>query len=117
MNSDRAGLALLMVGLLAVAAAVHFLLFPIPVALFAAVPGYAILTALLSAMMERAKRKSFSRFTTAFMGATTIKLFLTAGIMGLHAYLHRDTMTEFLLGLFAIYAAFTAWLVVRHVKR
>jgi len=90
---------------------VHFFFEQLPVAAFWAVPGLLILSVLLREMMARARKKSFTRFTTAFMGATTIKLFSTMVFMLVHVYYFPESRQAFLLSVFVVYAIFTGALI------
>jgi len=92
-------------------AVVHFLFFKLPLAAFYSVPGLLILSVILRNMMSRARKVSFNRFTTAFMGATSIKLLSTMTFMLLHVYFFPDSAQAFLLSVFVVYIFFTAALI------
>gem|GEM_PF-3692522 len=91
--------------------AVHFFVTPIPLAAFWSIPGLFVLSLFLQGMMTRARKVSFHRFTTAFMGATTIKLLSTMVFMLVYAYQFPETRQAFLLSVFGVYVIFTVALI------
>lgn len=98
---------------LALLAACYFLQTPLdlPVALYVSVVGFGLLSFFLYRNILKANEKSPRRFVTAFMGAVTIKLLLTAAVVGILIYFDKAHKTQLAVGMMVIYLVYTVVLV------
>lgn len=98
---------------LAMLAACYFLQKPLdlPVALYASIIGFGLLSFFLYRNILKANEKSPRRFVTAFMGAVTIKLLLTAAVVGILIYFDKPHKIQLAVGMMVIYLAYTIVLV------
>jgi FtsH-binding integral membrane protein len=87
-------------------------LLPVPMIIFAVVPGYTLLTAILYKRMKAAAQKSPQRFVTSFMASVTIKLMITAAFLAIAISLRKEEKVAIALWTFATYIAFTVLLVM-----
>jgi putative effector of murein hydrolase LrgA (UPF0299 family) len=83
----------------------------LPVALYFSVVGFGILTFLLYRNILKANEKSPRRFVTAFMGSVSIKLLLTALVVGILIYFDKPHKAQLAIGMMVIYVAYTFVLV------
>lgn len=103
----------LVVAALAMLAACYFLQTPLnlPIALYPAIIGFGVLSFLLFRNIIKANEKSPRRFVTAFMGSVTIKLLLTATVVGILIYFDKAHKTQIAVGMMVIYLVYTLVLV------
>jgi predicted Kef-type K+ transport protein len=83
----------------------------LPVALYFSVVGFGVLTFLLYRNILKANEKSPRRFVTAFMGSVSIKLLLTALVVGILIYFDKAHKAQLAVGMMVIYVAYTVVLV------
>jgi hypothetical protein len=83
----------------------------LPVALYFSVVGFGALTFLLYRNILKANEKSPRRFVTAFMGSVSIKLLLTALVVGVLIYFDKAHKAQLAVGMMVIYVAYTVVLV------
>ncbi len=89
----------------------------LPVALYYAVVGFGILTLMLYRNILKANEKSPRRFVTAFMGSVSIKLLLTALVVGILIYFDKVHKAQLAIGMMVIYVAYTVVLVISLTKK
>jgi hypothetical protein len=83
----------------------------LPVALYFSVVGFGALTFLLYRNILKANEKSPRRFVTAFMGSVSIKLLVTALVVGVLIYFDKAHKAQLAVGMMVIYVAYTVVLV------
>ena len=88
----------------------------LPVVIFAAILGYALLSILLFKYLDASLKANPRRFATAIMGTTAIKMFVTMGFLGIYLYIDRSQKLTVALGVFAIYITYTIALLMPFIK-
>lgn len=85
--------------------------FDLPWVLYLNTLGFGVLTLLLYRNILKANEKSPRRFVTAFMGSVTVKLLLTAVIVGILLYFDKTHKSQIAVGMMVIYLVYTLVLV------
>jgi hypothetical protein len=88
----------------------------IPDVMYPLIAGYGVLTYTLSRMILKANAKSPQRFVTAFMGAVTLKLLISAFFLLVYLYITKEHKVVVSLGVFAIYIVNT-WLMISFLMK
>lgn len=88
----------------------------LPIALYFSAIGFGVLTYLLYNNILKANAKSPRRFVTAFMGSVSIKLLLTALVVGILVYFDKPHKAQLAVGMMVIYVAYT-FVLVRSLTR
>jgi hypothetical protein len=83
----------------------------LPTALYFSAIGFGVLTFLLYRNILKANEKSPRRFVTAFMGSVSVKLLLTALVVGILVYFDKPHKAQIAVGMMVIYVAYTFVLV------
>ncbi len=83
----------------------------LPIALYFSAIGFGVLTFLLYRNILKANEKSPRRFVTAFMGSVSVKLLLTALVVGVLVYFDKPHKAQIAVGMMVIYVAYTFVLV------
>lgn len=88
----------------------------IPDIMYPLIAGYGVLTYALSHMILKANAKSPQRFVTAFMGAVTLKLLISAFFLLIYLYITKEHRVVVSLGVFAIYIVNT-WVMISFLMK
>lgn len=83
----------------------------LPLALYFSIVGFGVLTFLLYRNILKANERSPRRFVTAFMGSVSIKLLLTALVVGVLIYFDKPHKAQLAIGMMVIYVVYTFVLV------